>query len=73
MEELAEILVAFSTSSESLLIEDLLNPADEQWVEAPVESDDEVAALVEAIKAGPEQDDEEEDADDIEPVVEHFH
>jgi hypothetical protein len=37
IKELATMLSVFSTSCESLRIEDLL--ADEQWVQAPVESD----------------------------------
>ncbi len=38
MKELAAMLSEFSTFRESLQIEDLLNPADEQWVQAPVGS-----------------------------------
>ena len=68
MKELAEMLVAItSTPRESLPIEDLLNPADEQQVQAPIESDDEDRAMVEAIKVRSEQD--KEDVDASEPVV----
>ena len=52
----------FSTTRESMRIEDLLNPSDELWTEAPVESDEEDAALVEAIQVRAEED--QEDADD---------
>ncbi len=43
-------------------LKDLLNPSDELWTEAPVESDEEDAALVEAIQVRAEED--QEDADD---------
>jgi hypothetical protein len=56
-----------STSRESLRIKDLLNPFDERWVQAPVESDDEDVALVQVMRARPAED--EEDTDDSDPVV----
>ena len=62
-----QTMVIFSTSRESLRIEDLLNPVDERWVQAPVESDDEDVAWVEVMKARLAED--EEDADDSDPIV----
>ena len=69
MQELAALLVDFSTHAkhERMSMEDLLNPAEERWTEPSVESDDEDADLVQAIRDRPEED--EEDADDSEPYV----
>jgi hypothetical protein len=69
MQELAALLVDFSTHAkhERMSVEDLLNPAEERWTEPPVESDDEDADLVQAIRDRPEEN--EEDAYDSEPHV----
>jgi hypothetical protein len=69
LQELEALLVDFSTTHESLQIEDVVNPSDEQWTEAPVESDDEDTELVEAIQVlGKLEDNDADDSTEHIPV-----